>query len=92
MKRAVAKATKNLVPSENAADLEAMLRTRLWRLVKGFRLESVDQGFILRGNADSYYDKQLAQQAVMEATARRIVANEIEVARSDQRERQSAIR
>jgi hypothetical protein len=39
----------------------------------------VDGGVILRGHSQTYYAKQLAQQAVMEATRLRILANEIEV-------------
>jgi hypothetical protein len=38
-------------------------------------------GLILRGLTTTYYAKQLAQHAVMEATAIPIVANEIEVQR-----------
>jgi len=39
----------------------------------------VNGELILRGRTRTYYAKQLAQQAVMEATALPIRANEIEV-------------
>jgi hypothetical protein len=38
-----------------------------------------EDGLLLRGYSHSYYVKQLAQHAVMQATNLRIVANEIEV-------------
>jgi hypothetical protein len=36
-------------------------------------------GLVLTGQASTYYAKQLAQHAVMEATALPILANEIDV-------------
>jgi hypothetical protein len=40
----------------------------------------VHEGLVLRGRAQTFYTKQLAQHAVMRATALPILANEIEVA------------
>jgi hypothetical protein len=43
-----------------------------WLMVRG-------HGLVLQGRARTYYAKQLAQHAVMEAAALPILANEIEV-------------
>jgi hypothetical protein len=59
--------------------LEAQVQSRLSGRVRELRLVVAGQGLILRGRARSYYAKQLAQHAVMAATALRILANEIEV-------------
>lgn len=47
--------------------------------VRDFRILVEQPGLILRGRACSYYAKQLAQQAVLDRTARSIARNEIEV-------------
>jgi hypothetical protein len=60
--------------------LEAHVQSRLSGRVQGFQLLSGELGLILRGRARTYYAKQLAQHAVMEATPVPIVANQIEVA------------
>ena len=59
--------------------LEALIQRQLNGRVGDFRLLVRDQGLILQGHAHTYYVKQLAQQAVMEATGLPILANEIEV-------------
>ena len=59
--------------------LETRVQSRLSGRVKNFRLVVRENGLILTGQARTYFAKQLAQQAVMEATALPIVANEIEV-------------
>jgi hypothetical protein len=61
------------------AELETRVRIRLRGRVAQFRLELRGPGFVLRGQAQTYYAKQLAQHAVMAATELPIVANEIEV-------------
>ena len=58
-----------------AADTAEKLRGRL----AGLRLELHGGGVILRGTAQSFYAKQLAQHAVMSGTDLPIVRNEIEV-------------
>ncbi len=73
-----------LTGCENTGDsdldqLEAHLQILLAGRVRHFHLIATDQGLILRGQARTYYAKQLAQHAVMEATDLPIVANEIEV-------------
>ncbi|MBI3411816.1 MAG: hypothetical protein HY040_26085 [Planctomycetes bacterium] len=59
--------------------LEAHLQSRLGRRVRDFRLRHNGNGLVLNGHASTYYAKQLAQQAVMEATDRPILANDIVV-------------
>ena len=48
-------------------------------MVRDFRLVFRDQGLVLRGHVHTYYAKQLAQHAVMEASSLPIRANEMEV-------------
>lgn len=59
--------------------LNAFVRFRLHGRLRDFRLRVRSRGLILQGSARSYYVKQLAQHAVMEATQLPIAANEIEV-------------
>jgi hypothetical protein len=59
--------------------MEAHIQSRLGGHVREFRLVVVDRGLILRGRAHTYYAKQLAQHAVMDATGLPILASEIEV-------------
>jgi hypothetical protein len=65
--------------SERAAELEAYSHCRLGGRVRDFRLDVVNQAVVVRGRAQSYHAKQLAQKAVMEMTDLPILANEIEV-------------
>jgi hypothetical protein len=59
--------------------LEIHVQSRLNGRVRQFRLVARECGLILKGHAGTYYAKQLAQHAVMEATALPILASEIEV-------------
>jgi hypothetical protein len=59
--------------------LETHVQARLHGRVRHFRLVARGCGLILTGRAGTYYAKQLAQHAVMEATSLPILANEIEV-------------
>ena len=59
--------------------IEERLQHHLRGRVRHLRLFIVPGGLILRGRASTYYAKQLAQQAVLEATVIPIVANEIDV-------------
>jgi len=59
--------------------LETHVQSRLNGRVQHFRLVVRGYGLILTGHARTYYAKQLAQHAVMEATTLPIVANEIDV-------------
>jgi len=64
---------------KGAAALEMQVQCRLGRQVRDFRVVVGDNGLLLRGHAFTYYAKQLAQHAVMEATDLSIQANEIDV-------------
>jgi hypothetical protein len=68
-----------ITKQEDVARLENQLRGRLSGRVRALRLFLRDQGLVLQGQARTYYAKQLAQQAVMEAAPYPIQANEIEV-------------
>ena len=59
--------------------LETHVQSRLSGRVRHFRLVVRGCGLVLTGHTHTYYAKQLAQHAVMEATALPIVANEIDV-------------
>jgi hypothetical protein len=72
---------EELKPAEldEVIELETLVHCRLNGMVRSFRLSRKGQGLILRGRARTYYAKQLAQHAIMQATAVPILANEIEV-------------
>ena len=59
--------------------LEAHVQCRVGGQVRHLRLEWCEGGIVLRGHSQTYYAKQLAQQAVMTASDLPIKANEIEV-------------
>jgi len=64
---------------ERLQQLEQRIDGRLRGHVQYFRVVRGPNGLVLRGVARSYYAKQLAQQAVMEASRLPIAANEIHV-------------
>ena len=70
--------TTNLPPALD--DLEARLRAALSGRVDDLHLEVRGKGLVLSGRAHSFYAKQLAQHAVMDATDLPLVANTIVVA------------
>lgn len=59
--------------------LESLVSARAYGRVKGLRLERRDEGLVLHGRVRTYYIKQLAQQAILEAGGVPLLANEIEV-------------
>jgi hypothetical protein len=59
--------------------IEERVRYRLIGLLRDFQLVFRDKGLVLRGHVHTYYAKQLAQHAVMEASSLPIRGNEIEV-------------
>jgi len=59
--------------------LEARVQCRLSGRVRDLQVLGRDNGLVLKGHSRTYYAKQLAQHAVMEATELPILANEIEV-------------
>ena len=61
-------------------ELETHVQSRLGRRIREFRLQVDARGLVLRGQSPTYYVKQLAQHAIMEASEMPIFANEIEVA------------
>jgi hypothetical protein len=69
----------DLNTGNGVAKLEAHIQCRLGGRIREFRLDVTDEGVVLQGHTNTYYAKQLAQHAVMEATPRPILANEIEV-------------
>lgn len=69
-----------LASSANELDyLETQVQSRLAGRVRNFQVLSRGRGIILKGDARTYYAKQLAQHAVMQASDCPILANEIEV-------------
>ena len=64
---------------ETLARVEQHVRYRLTGLLRDFQLVFRDKGLVLRGRVHTYYAKQLAQHAVMEASSLPIRANEMEV-------------
>jgi hypothetical protein len=60
-------------------ELETQVRCRLSGRVRDLQLLRQENGLVLKGHCRTYYAKQLAQHAVMEATELPILANEIEV-------------
>jgi hypothetical protein len=60
-------------------ELEAHVLARVGGQLTHLEIVLCDDGLILRGRAKTYYAKQLAQHAVMEATNLPIRANEIVV-------------
>lgn len=69
----------DLSTANGTSELEAHVQLRLSGQVRNFRVRKGDRGLILSGQGRTYYAKQLAQHAVMEATDLPILANEIEI-------------
>jgi hypothetical protein len=65
--------------AEDATRVEAHIRSRLSGRVRDLHLVVQGRGVVLRGHSPTYYGKQLAQHAAMEATGLPVLANEIEV-------------
>jgi hypothetical protein len=59
--------------------LEAHLIRRLSNRIRELVIVPDSEGLILKGRVRTYYEKQLAQHALMEATSAPILSNEIEV-------------
>jgi hypothetical protein len=65
--------------SLSAEELEAHVQCRMSGRIRGLQVIRQDRGLVLQGHALTYYAKQMAQQAIMEASDLPILANEIEV-------------
>jgi hypothetical protein len=63
--------------------LENRLRQVLRGRFRDLRLIARGEGIALQGQCRTYYAKQLAQQAILEATPLPLVANEIEVSKNE---------
>jgi hypothetical protein len=59
--------------------VRSAIAARLGRRVRGLEVVIVPAGVILRGQATSYYVKQLAQQALLAVHPGPLLANEISV-------------
>ena len=66
------------ITSAELTELELHVHGRLVGRVSDFQLQVRNGGLVLRGRAHTYYAKQLAQHAVMQATSLPIQANEIQ--------------
>ncbi len=70
-------------PPMEIVQLEAAVRRKLMGRIHELHLSMDHAGLVLRGQARSYYIKQLAQHEVMQGSKLPIQANEIEVLRFD---------
>ena len=62
-------ATASPIGSDNAIEaIQGKIRKRTWGRIDLLRVEMADGRILVRGLAQSYYDKQLVIQAVLEAT------------------------
>jgi hypothetical protein len=73
------KAPTDAATCETLVRIEEHVRYRLSGLLCDFQLVFRNNGLVLRGRVNTYYAKQLAQHAVMEASSLPIRANEMEV-------------
>lgn len=69
----------DITTANGLTELEQTIQCRLSGLIRAFRLDVAQEGLVLRGHSLTYYAKQLAQHAVMQATDLPIWANDIEV-------------
>jgi hypothetical protein len=72
-------AQKDAATCDTLARIEEHVRCRLTGLLCDFQLDFRDKGLVLHSRVHTYYAKQLAQHAVMEACSLPIRANEMEV-------------
>ena len=70
---------KQLPRHEELEQIETRLRGQLMGRIRDLTLLRRHDGLVLRGFSRTYYAKQLAQHAVMQAIDLPILANEIEV-------------
>jgi hypothetical protein len=66
-------------PSNLVAEIERTVRSRTFGQVHDLRIELAEQSVVLRGRVDSYYLKQLAQHAALDALSGHDLVNEIVV-------------
>jgi hypothetical protein len=73
-------AETNTPTCKTLSRIEEHVRCRLTGILGEFQLVLRDEGLVLRGRVHTYYAKQLAQHAVMEASNLPIRGNEMVVA------------
>jgi hypothetical protein len=64
---------------EFTSDLEFQMQSRFRGQIRELSVQRQPGGWILRGQSRTFYAKQMAQHAVMQATDEPILANDIEV-------------
>jgi len=79
MHKALLDSAVRLPSPEAVHQLESNVKRHLIGRLRDFRLVVQDNGVILHGRTTTYYAKQLAQEAVREATRLPILANVISV-------------
>ena len=79
MQQVLFDSTVRLPSPEAVHRLESNVKRHLIGRLRDFRMVVQDNGVILHGRTPSYYAKQLAQEAVREATKLPILANVISV-------------
>lgn len=60
-------------------ELELQLQRQMRGRIRFLRVAPQNDGLVLSGSAGTYYEKQLAQQALLQSTDLPLVANEISV-------------
>ena len=71
--------THDVTTVAQLGQIQDQLQEKLGGRVRDFRVVLQDCGIVLRGLADSFHAKQLAQHAVMNEIGLPLLANEIEV-------------
>jgi hypothetical protein len=71
--------TDDVIPVDILELLACHLQCRFSGQISDLRLSARSEGVIIHGHAQTYYAKQLATKAVMDATGLPVVANEIVV-------------
>jgi osmotically-inducible protein OsmY len=66
-------------PSRTRCQVEAAIERRCGWDIRDLQVEVLDGLVVLRGQASTYYAKQLAQHTAMAVTGLTVVANEINV-------------
>lgn len=78
MRQEAAKRPRRLT-DEEVEYVRSQVENELIGRLRNFRLQRRSHGLVLCGHTDTYYARQLAEQAVMQATDLPILDNQIEV-------------
>ena len=79
MSRSIEANVAGLMDSNDLGELEDHLRAQFEGRVHDFQLLREDKGLVLLGRTNSYYMKQLAQEAVRQGSELPIASNRIAV-------------